>query len=597
MSEDEEKDGKKYRLTWREFWTMLGPSMKRHLGAYVFSILSVVVASLAQVAEPIIYGKIIDVLFVGGDDLMGNILPFVGLWAGAFLVSITLSQSAQLLGWWVGNRAANDFLYRALGKVLYWDADRFGKDSSGAISKRLDRAWEKSFDVSGRMLADVLPTLVTFVFVLVSGLFLDWRMTIAALVTIPVAAFLTFVVHRKTEDRQSKLMEAWEALSMNIHEMLQNILPIKIFAGEDRIEKQQIRAVENVAHRQNVLHYFWAGLGVGNGVVRLSSRIIVLVVGVWFIADGSLTVGKMVTFLGMLNYILAPFDYLLADVMRRMGEARAAFARLAKDWFEENTIVEVARPKRLKNVKGAVIFSDVRYRYPGKKIEAIQKTNLIIPAGTSLALVGRSGSGKSTFVKFLNRFLDPASGKVTIDGVDIKSVSMEDLRRAVGIVQQDTVLFNDTILNNIRFAQPKATKEEVIVACKKAQAHDFILGLPKKYDTIVGERGVKLSGGERQRISLARVFLSNPPILVLDESTSALDSETESKVQEALREVMRGRTTIVIAHRLSTVYMADTIVVLDGGKIVEKGTHDELLRKGGMYDRLWKLQSGGYLPE
>ncbi len=595
MSEDDEKV--KHKLTWREFWLMLGPSIKKYLGRYVFVIGFIVVASLAQVAEPIVYGRIIDVLFVGGPDLFSRILPLVGIWAGAFLLSIGLSQGAQLLGWWIGNHASNDFMYRALRKMLYWDADRFGKDSSGAISKRLDKAWEKSFDVSGRLLPDALPSMVTFICVFISGLVLDWRMTIAALATIPFAMFLTFVVQRGTEKKQEKLMESWEALSKSIHETLTNILPIKIFAGEERIEKNQRKAITEVTFRQNTLNYLWACLGAGNGVVRLGSRIIVLVTGVWFIAEGSLTVGKMVTFLGMLNYILAPFDYLLADIMRRMGEARAAFARLAKDWFEENQIREGNAPRRLKNVKGEIQFDSVRYRYSGKKDDAIQDLCLTIAAGRSLALVGRSGSGKSTFVKFLNRFLDPADGRVRIDGIDIKTVKMEDLRNAVGIVQQDTVLFNDSVLNNIRFAQPKASKEQVMAACKKAQAHEFIMKLPKKYDTIVGERGVKLSGGERQRLSLARVFLSNPPILVLDESTSALDSETESKVQEALREVMKGRTTIVIAHRLSTVYMADSIVVLDAGKVVEQGTHAELLKKGGMYDRLWKLQSGGYLPE
>lgn len=595
MSEDEEKV--KHKLTWREFWAMLGPSMKKHTTAYAVSILLIIVASLAQVAEPVIYGKIVDVLVGGGDNLMIRILPLIGYWAGAFLVSIALSQGAQLLGWRVGNEVANDFLFRALRKVLFWDTSRFGSASSGAVAKRLDRAWEKSFDVSGRMAADVLPSVVTFIFVFIGGLFLDWRMTIAALVTIPVAAFLTFRVHLRTEEKQSKLMESWEALSTNIHETLANILPIKIFAGERRIEKQQVLAINDVSQRQHKLHYLWTGLAVGNGVVRLLSRIIVLVVGIWFISQGSLTVGTMITFLGMLNYILSPFDYLLADVMRRSGEARAAFGRLAKDWFEENRIVEIERPSRLRNVKGKVSFNSVRYRYPGKKEDAIQELNLTISAGKSLALVGKSGSGKSTFVKFLNRFLDPIDGAVMIDGVDVKTVKIEDLRNAVGIVQQDTVLFNDSVLNNIRFAQPKASKDQVIMACKKAQAHEFIMKLPKKYETVVGERGVRLSGGERQRLSLARVFLSNPPILVLDESTSALDSETESKVQEALREVMKGRTTIVIAHRLSTVYMADSIVVLDAGKMVEQGTHAELLKKGGMYDRLWKLQSGGYLPE
>ena len=595
MLEDDKKI--QHKLTWREFWVMLGPSITKHTFAYAVSIALIIVASLAQVAEPIVYGKIVDVLVGGGADLLMKILPLVGWWALAFLVSIGLSQGAQTLNWWIGNEATNDLLYRGFQKVLYWDADRFGKDSSGAIAKRLDKVWEKGFNVTGQMLSDVLPSILTFIFVFITGLFLDWRMTLAALVTIPLAIFLTFRVHIRTEDRQTKLMESWEALSASIHETLMNILPIKIFAGEDRIKKQSIEAIESVTRRQHVLHRSWAWLGIGNGVVRLMSRVIVLVVGVYFISKGSLTVGTMITFLGMLNYILAPFDYLLADVMRRIGEARAAFARLAKDWFEENTIVEVERPKRLKNVKGEVRFDGVRYRYPGKKEDAIQRLNLTISAGTSLALVGKSGSGKSTFVKFLNRFLDPGEGRVMIDGIDVKVVKIEDLRNAVGIVQQDTVLFNDTVFNNIRFAQPKASKEDVTAACKKAQAHEFIMKLPKKYDTIVGERGVKLSGGERQRISLARVFLSNPPILVLDESTSALDSETESKVQEALREVMKGRTTIVIAHRLSTVYMADSIVVLDGGKMVEQGTHEELLKKGGVYERLWKLQSGGYLPE
>lgn len=585
------------KFTWKQFKEMVGPSFLKYGGYYGFVVCLIVISSLSQVAEPIIFGRIVDRLFVGGEDLLSQLWVLLGLWVGAFLTSILMSQLAQLLGWWVGHHVSNHFVHRSLRMVLYWDADRFGRESSGALAKRIDQAWDKTFDISGRTITDVLPILVTFVCVFAGGLFLDWRMTLAALVMVPFAAFMTLVVYRNAEKKQDKLMEAWEGLSSRIQETLNNILPIKIFAGEQRVEKQQVEAINEVTTRQITLNSLWAWLGAGNGVIRLGSRMIVLIVGVYLIADRSLTVGTLVTFLGMLNYILAPFDYVLGDILRRTGEARTAYARLAKDWFEANQITEVARPLRLKTVKGEIVYDGVRYRYPAKKEDALNDIKLTVEVGSSLAIVGRSGSGKSTFVKFLNRFLDPTEGTVRIDGVDVRGVKIEDLRKAVGIVQQDTVLFNESIYENIRFAKPGASRAQVIAACKKAQAHDFIMKLPKKYDTVVGERGVKLSGGERQRISLARVFLASPPILVLDESTSALDSETEHKLQEALKEAMRGRTTIIIAHRLSTVYMADQIVVLEQGKIVEKGSHSELLKHGGVYERLWKLQSGGYLPE
>ena len=331
--------------------------------------------------------------------------------------------------------------------------------------------------------------------------------------------------------------------------------------------------------------------------MRILARLILLFAGTYFITQGTLSVGTLITFIGMLSYLLAPFDYTLADIMRRASEIRTAFARLAGDWFTENRLLERPRPKKLGRVKGDIAFDGVTYRYPNKTADAIAGVSVHVPAGTSLALVGPSGGGKSTLVRFVNRFLDPTKGRVLLDGLDVRDLRIVDIRRAVGVVQQDTVLFNDTILANIRFVCPEASKTAVIAACKRAQAHEFIAELPKGYATLVGERGVKLSGGERQRLALARVFLAAPPILVLDESTSALDSETEHKLQVALREAMHGRTTIIIAHRLSTVYMADQIAVLDRGRVTELGAHEDLLKRRGMYERLWKLQSGGYLPD
>ena len=596
MSEDNKKK-KKPKLSWREFWFMISPAFAGTFWRYTGILFFIVVAALAQVAEPVIFGFIVDAIFAGTDGLVGRVLPMIGWWVFAFVVSILVMHLAQLLSWRIGHKVNGAFFNVMMQKVMFWDPDRFGRESSGAIAKRIDQAWDRSYDVASRIVIDIAPQIIGFSIVLITGLVINWKMTVASLVTIPIVAFVTLKVYTRTDQRQDKLGASWENLSSELHEMLNNILPIKIFSGESRSLKAMQGRATDVAHRQMEIDKVWGALGAGNGLLRLCARLIVVGVGVVMIANGEITIGVLTAFLGMLNQLLSPFDYILADVLRRIRRTQSAFARLAKDWKNENVIVEIENSIRLRSVSGAVDLKEVSYKYPGKTVHALRGISLSIPAGSSLALVGRSGSGKSTLVKFINRFLDPTSGSVQIDGINLKDAKIADVRLAVGVVQQDTVLFNDSILNNIRFAQPKAKRHEIEAACKAAQAHEFIIKLPKGYDTIVGERGVKLSGGERQRLSLARVFLANPPILILDESTSALDSETESRVQEALREVMKNRTTIVIAHRLSTVYMADSIVVLDAGKVVEQGVHADLIKKGGMYDRLWKLQSGGYLPE
>lgn len=596
MSEDEKKE-KKPKLSWREFWSMIGPAFAGTFWRYALILFLIVIAAMAQVAEPVIFGMIVDAIFAGTDGLISRVFPIVGWWVFAFVLSILVMHSAQLLSWRIGHKVNGAFFNVMMRKVMFWDPDRFGRESSGAIAKRIDQAWDRSYDVASRIVIDIAPQIIGFSVVLIAGLVMSWKMTIASLAMIPIVAFVTLKVYTRTDQRQDKLGASWENLSSELHEMLNNILPIKIFSGESRSLKAMQNRATDVANRQMEIDKVWGALGAGNGLFRLCARLIVVGTGIWMISKGEITIGVLTAFLGMLNQLLSPFDYILADVLRRIRRTQSAFARLAKDWKNENLIVEAKNPIKLRSVQGSIDFRNVSYKYPGKTTHALKSVSFSIPAGTSLALVGRSGSGKSTLVKFVNRFLDPTSGSVMIEGVDLKDAKISDIRLAVGVVQQDTVLFNDSILNNIRFAQPKAKRSEIEAACKAAQAHEFIVKLPKGYDTIVGERGVKLSGGERQRLSLARVFLANPPILILDESTSALDSETESRVQEALREVMKGRTTIVIAHRLSTVYMADSIVVLDAGKIVEQGMHAELLKKRGMYDKLWKLQSGGYLPE
>ncbi len=591
----------KEKLTWREFKVMLGPSFKGTWWSYGLSVILILVSAAALATEPVVYGRIVDAIIGSAQSgmvgIFSRLLPLVGVWALAAFIGAMAKHLSQTFSWKGSYKVLKDFMKRSIENVLGWDPERFGRLSLGSTAKRFDRAWDASWTMSARMLTDVLPTVIVFLVFVGVGFWLDWRMAIVTLGGVPILAGLTLIAYRYADAKQDELNQAWDSTSRNFSETLQSILPVKAFAGENKVLADSMKQAENVTTRQEALNWIWTFLEIGNNTVTLISRMAVVIFGLLLIERGSLSVGTLVTFLGMVTNILAPFDYLLADVLRRINEIKSAFGSLQEDWFKENHVVDKDNPKRLKNIRGDLEFEHISVRYHGSNKEVLKDVTLRVRAGTSLALVGPSGSGKSTFVRLINRFLDPSSGGIKLDGHDLRDYRIADLRRAVGLVQQDTVLFNDSIYNNVLFARPSASKAEVTSACKKAQAHEFIQRLSNGYETVIGERGARLSGGERQRIALARVFLANPPILVLDESTSALDSETEHKLQLALSSVMENRTTIVIAHRLSTVYLADQIAVIDKGQLVELGNHTDLIREGGIYERLWRLQSGGYLPD
>jgi ABC-type multidrug transport system fused ATPase/permease subunit len=595
------EDDKQKKLSWRGFRAILGPSFKGTLGFYLMSLFLIIVSAVALAIEPVIYGRIVDEVIVIAQADTSNIfftmLPLVGLWASAALIGSLAKELSQTMSWKGAHRVLKSFIKETLNKILSWDPERFSRVSLGSLAKRFDRAWDASWTFSARTLTDVIPTGITFVVFLVVGLFLDWRMALISLVGVPILSSLTLIAYRFADKHQDQLNEAWDEAARKLSEAVQSIMPIKSFAGEKAVLTDHVNHMEVVTARQEALNWVWTALELANSVVRLAARMVVVIAGLWFIQTGTLSVGTLVTFLGMVSYILAPFDFLMVDILRRASEIRSAFARVSDDWLAVNKIVDAPNARGLRKVEGELEFEHVSVTYQAAKKPTVNDISIHVRAGTSLALVGASGSGKSTFVRLINRFLDPSEGQVLLDGVDLRALKVADVRRAVGVVQQETVLFNDTIANNVRFAAPNASRAEIIAACKKSQAHDFIMRMKNGYDTEVGERGGRLSGGERQRIALARIFLADTPILILDESTSALDSETEHKLQLALQTAMENRTTILIAHRLSTVYMADQIAVIDQGQLVELGTHTDLIREGGMYERLWRLQSGGYLPD
>lgn len=590
------------RLPLRSIWKSIRPAFSgtgfRYFGITIF----LAIASFGSIAEPLLYGRVIDtVVRAVNENLLGTLwaalVPLLLLWICINVVGSASREVANVIAWKTADGVWARFWKVTLEKVLWWDPQRFTTIPSGGLAKQLDNAGSATWRLAGLSFQQIFPIFFGAISFFVVGIFLDWRMTIASLAGIPLLFFMSFIAQRSVEKKQDAMNEAWEDFLQKFVEIIGNIVPIKSFAAESRMAKLHLALGQEAMLRQTKVNRLWATLAFSTSFARFFGRFVLLGTGLYFISQGTLSLGTLVTFMGMLDIVLAPFEHMLSELMRKVSETRSAFARVYPEFTKKNTILEKENAKSLKKVKGEIRIEKLSFHYPGKKEDALKEVSLTIPAGSSLALVGPSGSGKSTLVRFLNRFLDPISGKVYLDGKDIRDIRLADLRKAIGFVHQESVLFNESIFENMRFVKPNATRTEIVEACKKAQAHEFIERLPDGYETIVGERGVRLSGGERQRLAIARVFLANQPILILDESTSALDSETEVKVQRALQNAMEGRTTIIIAHRLSTIYMADAIAVMERGRIKELGTHQELLNDGGLYERLWKMQSGGYLSE
>lgn len=562
--------------------------------------LMLVVGSGIMVLDPVLYGRMIDVIVDGlragtAATIPERIAMLLVLWVALFSINIVLNIVARYLLWHANNLTTQAFVRSAMHGMLLWSRERFSRLAAGRAIKVLGEAWDALSNIGSNVFEDILTTMLLFVTVLVAGFIIDWRLTLVSLAVFPLSVFLGLYAWRRADPRQEEVSTQWAGLYTYVGESVSNINVIQNFAQESARERTFGTLARDVLKKQLRLNVFWAFFYGSGSSLTMIARMVVFVAGVWMVAQGMTTLGALITFLGMLNFLLSPIQRTLGETLPRLSHAYTQLKLYAEMASEENDVVEQPGAKSLKDVRGNIILDRISFTYPEQSHHTLSSIALTIPAGTSCALVGPSGAGKSTLAKLINRTIDPTKGSVLIDGRDVREYTLPSLRRQIGVVTQETYLFHDTVFNNVRFVQPKATRDQVVAACKKAQAHTFISRLPNGYDSVVGERGVKLSGGERQRIALARIFLADPPILVLDESTSALDSETEKLVQESLQEVMRGRTTIVIAHRLSTIYLADQIAVVENGRIVDLGTHDELIKKGGLYDRLWSLQAGGYV--
>lgn len=431
-------------------------------------------------------------------------------------------------------------------------------------------------------------TIMVFLGIAVS---ISWQLTLFSLIVLPFSLIIISYIGLILRKQSGLLQQKMADITTNLHETITGVKIVKAFGMEEYENKKFFsetqkffKLVLRITRIRNISSPVTEFLSVIVGVLIIYFGAQLVIV------DKSIKPSEFITFLFAIFQLMPPVKE-LSSVNNRIQESSAAAERIFEILDTEPKIKNAESPVTVNSFKESITFKDVSFHYDDSDELILDRINLEVKRGTINAIVGSSGAGKTTMVDLLPRFYDPTSGKILLDGIDIKEIRIEDLRRLMGIVTQETVLFNESVIRNIAYGLENCDKEKVIEAAKAANAHNFILELPKGYDTIIGEKGTKLSGGQRQRLSIARALLKNPPIMILDEATSSLDNESEVLVQEAIERLMQDRTTFVIAHRLSTIRNSDRIIVLDKGKIVQDGKHEGLLAdQSGIYRKLYELQ-------
>ncbi len=413
-------------------------------------------------------------------------------------------------------------------------------------------------------------------------------LALAAFIVLPFMFWFALVLNKRMRAAFKSNRVKIAAINEQIEDNLSGIRVVKSFANED-IENEKFKIGNDgfLAAKKNSYHFmgiFQSGVGVFSTLIQVN----VIIAGAILIAYSKINISDLITFLLYINVFTDPIRTLV-DFTEQFQNGYTGFERFREIMDIEPDIKDSENAEELKNVKGKIEFQNVSFKYNDGAEGVLKNINLTVPAGAYMALVGSSGAGKTTLCSLIPRFYDVTEGTIRIDGKDIRDVTLSSLRNHIGMVQQDVYLFAGTIFENIAYGKPGAGREEVIEAAKNANAHEFIMSFPDGYDTDIGQRGIKLSGGQKQRLSIARVFLKNPPILIFDEATSALDNESEKVVQESLEKLAKNRTTFVIAHRLTTIQNAEKILVLTEEGIAESGSHEELLAKGGIYEKLYHM--------
>lgn len=534
------------------------------------------------------------------DDVLienSNLGTVAGLIIVFYLAKGLFSYFATYLMSWVGQRTVMNLRNRLYEVVIRQSVGFFKKKETGTLISHITNDVEKIQVAVSNAAGDLLMQSFALIGYVTLIFYYDWRLALFSLVIAPLAIYPLVTLGRKLRRRTDTGLERWRDITNILHETISGSRIVKAFRME-AFETQRFEEATDELFRTNMRI---------TRVISLMPPIMELVGGVglaaaiWYgsgrISAGAMTTGEFTSFMAALFMMYMPVKK-LSRVNATLQQAMSAAARIFGVLDTPDEIQEAPDAIELPPLEHAIEFRDVDFVYHDGTVPALRGIDLTVSAGQVVALVGTSGAGKSTLVSLVPRFYDPTAGAVLFDGVDIRRGTLSSLRGQIGLVTQETILFNDTVRNNIAYGLSRVSDEDLIRAADAACALEFIEALPESFDTVIGERGGRLSGGQRQRLAIARAILKNPPILILDEATSSLDAESESLVQRALENLMADRTTLVIAHRLSTIRRADRIVVIENGKIQEAGVHDELVqRPGGAYRRLYDLQFSLGEPE
>lgn len=575
----------KQKLKRRVDWRRLGELFRPYIWQEIQLTVCIVATSLLGLLPPLLTLSIIDKAIPKNDF---NLLLFdVGLMLTSALVSGLIGVYQGYLSSFVGESIIRDLHTRLVTHLHHMPLSFFAATKTGEIMNRVSNDVEAVDSVVTMTIVAIL----TNVFIIITTLFaifaLDVRLAALSLVLIPLMVLPLWPVGRRMYDARKRTRAKRDEMHSATQETLSvsGIVLVKSFVKEE-LERSRFYKLANELMKLEVnvaMVGRWFLMAITFMITAGPAAI--WLIGGWLAIKQGVTVGVLVSFVALLGRLYTPVSS-LAGVQVQIVSALAVFERIF-DYLDMSEEQDLPDATELKQTDGAVKFEDVTFIYPGTK-RGVRNLSFQVQPGQMVAIVGPSGAGKSTVAQLLPRLFDPDSGCITIDQKDIISLTRASVRSHIGIVMQETYLFHDTILANLKYAKEDASEEEIIQACKAANIHDFISSLPEGYKTIVGERGHKLSGGERQRLAIARVLLKDPKILILDEATSSLDTENEAAIQAALEPLMQGRSTLVVAHRLSTIMSADCIYVIEDGSIIEQGNHQELLAAGGAYARLYR---------